>query len=180
MPLTGSTQRVDVALALARVVKVVAHDHVPHAETCHQQLLFELRGAEVAHACVETQHHDAVDPVERERLELLAQPHQARGRRRALEEFARSRLERDHGDRHAEFIGLAPRGLEHVLVAAMHPVVIADRRDAAAVLGTQVVQPADQFERTTHGFVPSDRGGTTIFWCRRSPTRMPSTYNVPK
>jgi len=62
----------------------------------------------------------------------------------------------------------------------MHPVVIADRRDAAAVLRTQVVQPADEFERPAHDVVPSDRGGTTIFWCRRSPGRMPITYNVPK
>ena len=72
------------------------------------------------------------------------------------------------------------KNLEHVLVAAMHPVVIADRRDAAAVLRTQVVQPADEFERAAHDGVPSDRGGTTIVWCRRCCTRMPSTYSVPK
>ena len=180
MPPARRAQRLDVAFPFLRIVKVVAHDHVPYAQALRQQLLLELARAEISHAVVEPQHHDAIDTVQRQCLELLAQPHQARRSRRAFEEFARCRLERHHGGRQAEFVGLAPQGLQHVLVAAMHAVEVADRRHATAMLRTQVVQAAHQLQWTTHDDAPSGRAGIAIAWCRRSRKRMPSTYSVPK
>jgi hypothetical protein len=148
MPIrTGVPQGLDRALAAPCEVEVVADHHVAHAEPVHQQALHELVGAHALHAPVETQHHDAVHAVQRERLQFLAQAREARRRGGASEEFARRRLEGDHHGRHAERVGPGAHRRDHVLVPAVHAVVVADGRDAAAMPLAQVVHPSDQFHR---------------------------------
>ncbi len=57
-------------------MEVVAHHHVPGAEALHQQPVDELLSIHALHALVEAQHHHTIHAVQRQRRDLLAQPHQ--------------------------------------------------------------------------------------------------------
>ena len=166
----GCPQRLDRAFAAPREMKIVPDHDVTRAEASHQQAIDELAGAHAAHLRVEAQHDHAIHAVERQRFEFLAQPRQAGRRGGTLEELPRRRLERDDHRRHAQLGRLGAHGRDHVLVPAMHAVVIADGHDAATVPLAKVVYAADQLHR--HGG-PAGR-------TRNSCTRMPSRYIVPK
>jgi hypothetical protein len=184
---TRFPKRLDVSFATPGVVKIMAHDHVSRAESLDQQTLLERGGAHRAHRLRKAQDHDTVDAVTRQCIQLFPQTHQARGGRGAFEKFPRRGLERDHGCRQSERASLRDDRREHVLMAAMDAVVVTDRDDAAAMLRSQVMHPADEFERMAasssvahpirrcHGAAPPGGAGTTTRCTRMCRTRMPRT-----
>ena len=146
-PLSGGAQARDGALARARIVKVVTDDDVAHAEPRVSRSSSKLRALIAAQLRVEMQHSHAIDAVPGERLELLAQARQPR-RRSAPSKYSRgvgSKVTTVAGS--AELERPAPHRGEHVLVTAVHAVVVADRQHAAAMTRPQVVETADQFHR---------------------------------
>ena len=140
-------QQVGAAAAAAAERDVEAGGDVLHAQALDQHLFDELAVAEASHLEVERQQIEQVDAEAGQRPGLLAVGHQLEGRLGWPEQAARVRVEGDHPQR--RMVGQRRfRGLrDHLLVAAMHAVEIAQRHGGAALVGGEVLPGVDSLER---------------------------------
>ena len=126
-------QQFDVAGPARTETEVIADEQPPRATSLHNEV-DESLGRQRRKRPVEVLHDDAVDALGRERLELVAQPGDARRRAVGGEEFARMRLERHHGRGDSACTRRRDDARQQRLMAAMHAVEVADRQRAGNAL----------------------------------------------
>jgi hypothetical protein len=138
---------------------VEADGHVLHGEAADQHLLDELAVAEAGHLEVERQQVQQVHAQGLQRAGLLGMGHQLEGRLAGAEQPARVRVEGDHAQR--QLVGQRGfRGLgDHLLVAAMHAVEIAQGHAGAPLAVGQVLPAVDGLQAHADSLTPRPCAG---------------------
>ncbi len=134
-PLSHRFQQRGIAAPAAAEHEIIADHHMGDAEPLVQHGLDEFLGAERRHRRVEMQAHREVAAERRHFAHLGAEGRQPERRRVRPEILARMRLERDDAEALAGRHRARPH--DHRLMAAMHPVEIADGEDGAAPIRGQ-------------------------------------------
>jgi len=124
--------------------EIVADHDRPRAEALHQNPLHEITRLQIGQAAIETQQQHPVDSRPLQQAQFAAKPGNARRRRLRRKELARRRLEHHHRRWQAKLPRQGQQAPDQGLMTQVQAVEIADRYDAAAVAGRQVVQAADQ------------------------------------
>ena len=121
----------DIAPALVTEVEVLPHHHDLGIEAVDQHLRDEVLGRLLRSDFVEVDHVRVVDAGALEQFELLLEIGEQR--RRGLRPHHRGRMaiEGDHRGTQTLCLGQLPHARDHRLVAAMDPVIGADRDDRA-------------------------------------------------
>ena len=123
----------EIALTPSTKTEVVTDEQVAHVEPAHEDVVDEATGGLRCESGVEAAHVHTIHPAGFEQQQLLAQRGEAGGRVCGSEILARMRLEGEHDRRQAESARLVREQLEQGLVAAMHPVEVADREYSGPV-----------------------------------------------
>jgi hypothetical protein len=139
MPAAGRGQRFDRTEALTAEAEVVADDHMPRAESGDDQVGDELLGTHCAHALVEAQGHQTIDTQGRQGDELFAPARQPGRGPFGVEELLGARLEHEHGGRTPGFGSAAFERCDHLLMAQMDAVKIADSEHATPMFLRNIV-----------------------------------------
>src|SRR4030095_11005995 len=92
------------------------------AELRRERVALESTGGKPREPCVESQTHDAIDVIARERLHLLSQAREPCRRIRSLEILPGRRLERDDRRGQRELARAPCKRGQHVLLSQMHAV----------------------------------------------------------
>ena len=125
-----------VALALRPKLKVVAHQHIAHAQGLHQHLVNKGGRRHAGQGVVKRQHHAGVHPAGAQLVQLVAQGGNAGGGQIGLavqggKVVARVGLKRHDTTGHAAVAGFVLQQGQHGLVAAVHTVKVANGERAA-------------------------------------------------
>ena len=134
-PRPGRIQHGVVARTLRAEAKVIAHQHIAHAQPAHQHLLDELLRRQRRQRGVKGQHDGLADSAAGQLGQLVAQrTHPRRGQTAAArgggKPVARMRLERHHTTGHAPVPRLVLQQRQHGLMAPVHAVEVAYRQRA--------------------------------------------------
>jgi hypothetical protein len=124
--LPGLLQHGEIPAARLAEAEVVADDQVPHREAADQDLLDELFGGQARQLAIEAADMDAIDAAFRQQLELVAHAGKARRRLVRRKQFARMRLEGQHGRRQGKRTRLRLQFVEQGTMPEMHAIEVAD------------------------------------------------------
>ena len=125
------TQPVDVALAVAPEVEVLADDHRTGVQCVGEDLAHEVVGGGERSVVVEVHDIDHVDTVDVEQLELLVERHEDLGCVLGPQHQRRVDVEGHDRRQHVADLGLGAQVAQHVLVTEVDAVEGADGHDAA-------------------------------------------------
>ena len=137
---THAEQKLAVAAASVPEGEVVARDHVACRQASDQDLLDEGFGGPARERRIEPQHDQEIDPHGLETTRLETKRRQAEGFRIGLEHPSGMGLEGQHPPLDAGVAGDASGLGDHRLVAAMHPVEIADGNRRVPCVPGQIVE----------------------------------------
>src|SRR5262249_1568633 len=112
--------------------EIVADDDMRRLDALAQDLDDEGLGAAPGHRAVEGEQIEVIDSHRLQMAQLDAKGRKPEGRAIRLEEGARMRLEGEHGARRLEFARKAQGLADHLLMAQMKTVEIAQRHHGAA------------------------------------------------
>jgi len=134
VPLTPLLEQREIPAPLVTEAEVIADHQMAHAQPFEQQPADEVHRLHGGEPAIKAQHYDAIHTLCLQLDELLAQAAQARRGIRAQKELLRRRLEGDHGGRQAQYRGLLTQLVQHLLMAQVHAIIVADGRHAAAMM----------------------------------------------
>ncbi len=125
-------QQLDIALAAVAEAEIPAGGDGRDRELAQEAAGHEVGGGGAEQAPVAAEDIEMVDAEAAQQLGLAAQGREARRGGGGVQDLARVRLERDHAERAAKCPRMTGGGTDHLAVAAMDAVEVADRHRGTA------------------------------------------------
>jgi hypothetical protein len=132
MPRRGLLQSSEVAGAARAEAKIAADEQPAHPEAAHQHVFHEALGGQGGETRVEARDVHVLDAGLRQKLQLVAQPREARRCSLGGEKFAGMRFESQYAGSELGFACPGNHAIDERAMAAVHAVEVADRQRTPA------------------------------------------------